>query len=123
MEQDIYADKPWALSPAFAGMSNISIGEPKAKNVWVDEHTVEQVETARELPDEKSEISSRRKWFADQAHRQALPLKDLDVGMEFANGLLGEPSPQLRPADSCSCQTSTHYPPRFLPRSTCLSRF
>lgn len=87
LELDIYADKPWALSPALAGMSNVSLGTSK-KQPWIEEKSKDHVDI--ESLDEKGEISARRKWFADEKNRKELNLKDVEVGMEFANGLLGE---------------------------------
>lgn len=40
---------------------------------------------------EKIEINARRKWFANKENREKIKLgKDVAVGMEFANGLLGK---------------------------------
>jgi hypothetical protein len=90
LELDIYADKPWALSPALAGMSNLSLSKTKGEtHAWVDENTKEFVNDSP-AEDEKSQISARRKWFGSKEHREELRLKDVEVGMEFANGLLGE---------------------------------
>lgn len=48
------------------------------------------VPTPRE-GDEKTEINARRKWLADKKNREKIKLgKDVVVGMEFANGLLGK---------------------------------
>lgn len=89
LELDIYADKPWALSPALAGMSNLSLSKTKGEaHAWVEEDTKEYVGDAVG-EDEKSQIGARRKWFGSKEHRQELQLKDVEVGMEFANGLLG----------------------------------
>ena len=85
LELDIYGDKPWALSPALAGMSNIAFDEEE-KHPWVEEKSAKVVET--ESTDEKSEIAARRKWFGDASKRSEISLKD-EIAMEFANGLLG----------------------------------
>lgn len=90
LELDIYADKPWALSPALAAMSNLSLSKTKGETkAWVEEDSKEYVKDAPG-EDEKSHISARRRWFGSKEHRQALQLKDVEVGMEFANGLLGQ---------------------------------
>lgn len=40
---------------------------------------------------EKIEINARRKWLANKENREKIKLgKDVAVGMEFANGLLGK---------------------------------
>lgn len=87
LELDIYADKPWALSPAFSGMSELSLNSKQESKAWVDEDSKEYIQT--EVTDEQSEINARRKWFGNEKNRKEMSLKDVQVGMEFANGLLG----------------------------------
>ncbi|OXG17580.1 hypothetical protein C367_05068 [Cryptococcus neoformans Ze90-1] len=101
LELDIYADKPWALSPALATMNYLSLedGSKVGKDLMVKEDSLEfikskakdegaTVPTPRE-GNEKTEISARRKWLADKKNREKIKLgKDVVVGMEFANGLL-----------------------------------
>lgn len=56
------------------------------------------VPTPRE-GNEKTEISARRKWLADKKNREKIKLgKDVVVGMEFANGLLGKLQVPIFPA-------------------------
>ncbi|WVQ80117.1 hypothetical protein IAT38_002218 [Cryptococcus sp. DSM 104549] len=101
LELDIYADKPWALSPALATMNLLSLstaqesGEDGAKPV-VKEGALELLRSngASKVPEtsglnEKSEIAARRKWLGVKENRESVKLsKDVLVGMEFANGLL-----------------------------------
>jgi predicted phosphoribosyltransferase len=90
LELDIYGDKPWALSPALAGMSQVSLHSKQEHKAWIDEDTKDYV--MAEVGNEQSEISERRKWFGKESHRKDMSLKNVEVGMEFANGLLGESS-------------------------------
>lgn len=83
LELDIYADKPWALSPALSGMSYIAFDETE-KKAWVDEKSKEAVQS-----ESTDEVAARRKYFGDEVKRKEFSLKDKDVSMEFANGLLG----------------------------------
>lgn len=40
--------------------------------------------------DEKAQVTARRKWFGSKENRTAIKLNEnVQVGMEFANGLLG----------------------------------
>ena len=87
LELDIYGDKPWALSPAFAGMSELSLASDQERKAWIDEDTKDVVHG--DTNDEQSEINARRKWFGNEKNRKETSLKGMHVGMEFANGLLG----------------------------------
>ncbi|XAO27376.1 hypothetical protein I312_106229 [Cryptococcus bacillisporus CA1280] len=101
LELDIYADKPWALSPALATMNYLSLedGSKVEKDLVVKENSLEFIKsksndngTAVPTPkegNEKIEINARRKWLANKENREKIKLgKDVAVGMEFANGLL-----------------------------------
>ncbi|KIR26386.1 hypothetical protein I309_04725 [Cryptococcus deuterogattii LA55] len=101
LELDIYADKPWALSPALATMNYLSLedGSKVGRDLVVKENSLEFIKsksndngTAVPAPkegNEKIEISARRKWLANKENRKKIKLgKDVAVGMEFANGLL-----------------------------------
>ncbi|OCF74400.1 hypothetical protein I204_04772 [Kwoniella mangroviensis CBS 8886] len=95
VEADIYADKPWALSPALATMAHLSLGG-KNEGPYVEENSLEwlkeNVKGVDDIPsytDDKSQISSRRKWLTKASNRQAVEVDEgTEVGMEFCNGLL-----------------------------------
>ncbi|WWC88982.1 uncharacterized protein L201_003897 [Kwoniella dendrophila CBS 6074] len=103
VEADIYADKPWALSPTLATMAHLSL-KSKSKAAkeddddkpYVDEDSLDwlkkNVKDADDIPsytDEKSQIAARRKWFGKASNRQAVEIDaDTEVGFEFCNGLL-----------------------------------
>ncbi|WWC62235.1 uncharacterized protein I303_104831 [Kwoniella dejecticola CBS 10117] len=112
VEADIYADKPWALSPALATMAHLSLrdgdgdgdgGQKGEKKPYIEEDSLDWIEEAVEamdIPsysnsnsnsneDEKAQISARRKWLTKSSNRQLIDVKeDTEVGMEFCNGLL-----------------------------------
>ena len=77
-------------------MSQLSLHSKQEHKAWVDEDSKAYVQA--EVGDESSEISARRRWYGNEAHRKDLSLKNVEVGMEFSNGLLGE-SP-VEPTDS-----------------------
>ncbi|WRT66697.1 uncharacterized protein IL334_003658 [Kwoniella shivajii] len=102
VEADIYADKPWALSPALATMAHLSLTSEKGGNEkpyidedsskWLEENVEEDARLADDIPpftDDKSQISTRKKWLTKSSNRQAVEVDpDTEVGMEFSNGLL-----------------------------------
>ncbi|WVW84290.1 hypothetical protein I302_106321 [Kwoniella bestiolae CBS 10118] len=107
VEADIYADKPWALSPALATMAHLSlVSNPEEKGKegqgkpYIDERSLGWLEEnvdgdeADDIPpytdnDEKSHISLRRKWLTKASNRRAVQVDEsTEVGMEFCNGLL-----------------------------------
>ncbi|OCF31969.1 hypothetical protein I317_03113 [Kwoniella heveanensis CBS 569] len=116
VEADIYADKPWALSPALATMSHLSLAssassESTNNGVYVTEDTGEWLEDnggdtlSYTDTDEKAQISARRKWLGKKDNRRQITVpKDTFVGMEFCNGLLdfNTLSAQLPPPFSLS---------------------
>ncbi|WVR06751.1 hypothetical protein IAU60_003786 [Kwoniella sp. DSM 27419] len=95
VEADIYADKPWALSPALATMSHLSLneGENGGSEVYVQEDSVEWLnERGADIgpaADEKAQAAARRKWLGKKDNREKITIsKDTAVGLEFCNGLL-----------------------------------
>ncbi|ODN97946.1 hypothetical protein I350_07583 [Cryptococcus amylolentus CBS 6273] len=97
LELDIYADKPWALSPALATMNYLSLQESSdiPKDLRIKEDAPEYLKAKTGGPSaegsEKAKITARRKWLGSKANREKVKLnKDVVVGMEFANGLLGQ---------------------------------
>ncbi|WVQ77874.1 hypothetical protein IAR50_007576 [Cryptococcus sp. DSM 104548] len=95
LELDIYADKPWALSPALATMNYLSLQEsidiPQDLGVNEDAPVYLKAKTGGPSADgtEKTKISARRKWLGSKENRENVKLnRDVVVGMEFANGLL-----------------------------------
>lgn len=89
VESDIYADKPWALSPMVASMNNLSIGTSSTGPTVEESHV--------DLDGVPGESKGRAKYFGDKAHREAVGLKGKEVGMEFCNGLLGAYFPLSSP--------------------------
>jgi hypothetical protein len=102
----VYADKPWALSPAVATMNYLSIrpeaGAEEAAALsadlaaapgvvnFINEDALAAVQTAENpVPEDKThDAATRRKYFGSKEGR-SFPLEG-EVGMEFANGVLGE---------------------------------
>ena len=78
-----------------ATMSELSLSSkaPEKPEAWIDEDSLDFLKDKEGVPEhtnEQTEISGRRKWFANADNRKNVSLKDVEVGMEFANGLLGE---------------------------------
>lgn len=109
LETDLYADKPWALSPAAATMNHLSLRGAKAaaeeaeslsadaaaapgqRPATIEEDALGYVgETLPGFKDLVHDVAARRKWFGVAANREALDLKEVEVGTEFSNGVLGE---------------------------------
>ncbi|WVN87723.1 uncharacterized protein L203_102917 [Cryptococcus depauperatus CBS 7841] len=96
MELDIYADQPWALSPALATMNSLSLskGEEISEDIVVKENALKYLKS--QAPDvliaegdEKTLIGTRKKWLSHKSNREKIKLEpETVVGMEFANGLL-----------------------------------
>ena len=76
MQVDIYGDKPWALAPVLASMNYLSMTKDEIEGTIVEENV--------------EGLTDRKKHFANEENRKATSLKDTFVGMEFANGFLGE---------------------------------
>lgn len=101
MEADIYADRPWALSPMLATMGQLSLTKSGTKPPYrpvIEEDALDALDELYEGEDgppevegeAKSQVAARRKWCGSAEHRQGVTLgQDVWVGMEFANGLLG----------------------------------
>ena len=98
LQHDIYADKPWALSPMLASMTTLSIADSKPESSPVVEEEVlgylekklKIVDAPDEQGDEVQDIAARKKWMGVAESRRKIKLgKDVWVGMEFTNGLLG----------------------------------
>ncbi|WWC69869.1 uncharacterized protein I206_103812 [Kwoniella pini CBS 10737] len=97
VEADIYADKPWALSPTLATMSHLSLSNNSTNDdqPYIEENSLgwlkDNIEE-NDIPsytDDKSQISTRRKWLTKSSNRQLININENTiVGMEFCNGLL-----------------------------------
>jgi hypothetical protein len=105
LELDVYANKPWALSPAVATMNHLSIrrnaGADEANSLSADmaappavthiitEDALSAVPSSLGADRTKThDITARRRFFGRQEHRN-FPLEG-EVGMEFSSGILGE---------------------------------
>ncbi|ORY22827.1 hypothetical protein BCR39DRAFT_487597 [Naematelia encephala] len=97
LEIDIYADKPWALSPTLACMNYLSLGTSKPEGHVVEEDSLPELKILYEgsssppdaPSDEKSHVSARRKWLGNAENRKNTTItSDTQVGLEFCNGLL-----------------------------------
>jgi len=97
LEQDIYADKPWALSPLVATMNYLNASKEGAKSdkpAWNSKQPSEDVLALFESPSSavealKDNANARRSYFANKAHRQEVTLKpDSWLDMDFCNGYL-----------------------------------
>ncbi|ORX35601.1 hypothetical protein BD324DRAFT_630814 [Kockovaella imperatae] len=97
---DVYADKPWAMSPVLSCMSVLSLssggGQQSSKNQdvvlhedswkYFQSHDEEFAEKEEDKPQDRLE---RQKWFSSQERRERIVLtKGTEVGMEFSNGLV-----------------------------------
>ncbi|KAK4684002.1 hypothetical protein P7C73_g6208, partial [Tremellales sp. Uapishka_1] len=89
LELDIYADKPWALSPTLATMNYLSVSkEPVEYAPTVAEHSADLA--GEGAKSEKEAVAARRRYLGKEENRKAVVLdKETYVGMEFCNGLLG----------------------------------
>lgn len=94
LENDLYADKPWAWSPLLATMNYIRTERLEADDSplppW---KATRPVEDCRSLfGDVSTDISKphlRRKFFSSAAHRHSITLGPRDfINAEFANGFL-----------------------------------
>ncbi|KAL7423607.1 hypothetical protein Q5752_001188 [Cryptotrichosporon argae] len=94
LELDIYADKPWALSPALASMTHLSLGKAGGNDAGavVDEDALgflSEVYEGATPPPTTGDAAARRKWLGKKENRAAIKLgPDVQVGFEFCNGLL-----------------------------------
>lgn len=93
LELDLYADKPWALSPVVSTMTKLRMkkGPEAADGEQADQAVIEE-DALGIIPDVAHlahDTPARRKYLADATHRAALALTpDVEVGMEFSNGIL-----------------------------------
>lgn len=94
LELDLYADKPWALSPALSTMNHLGLAqtgsspmpEPGGSPAFVDEDALGVVPGQEE---HAAEVAKRRKHFGGAEQRAAVSLGDKHVALEFGNGILG----------------------------------
>jgi hypothetical protein len=102
LELDVYADKPWALSPVLSTMNQLALHKagdeskpkedqkleaPTAMGIFraVDEdalHVLDRPETG---------VAARRKFYGIPGNREQITFdKGLETGMEFGAGVLGK---------------------------------
>ncbi|KAH9462543.1 hypothetical protein MJO28_002679 [Puccinia striiformis f. sp. tritici] len=95
LENDLYADKPWAWSPLLATMNYIRIDRLEADDSplppW--ESATRPVEDCSSLlegnPTNISKPHLRRKFFSSAVNRQAIMLGPrVNINAEFANGFI-----------------------------------
>ncbi|KAI9590934.1 hypothetical protein BDF19DRAFT_499946 [Syncephalis fuscata] len=95
LEADLYAEKPWALSPVLCTMQSVAVRQ-KDDNGNKGEETAEEIlQPLKEhngplFPDMKARTASaRRSYFAKPANQQAIELSSrYEYAMEFCNGIL-----------------------------------
>lgn len=101
LELDVYADKPWALSPVLSTMNQLSLEKkekieaPTAQGIFdaVDEDALSLL-NLQGLGLHNDSVSERRKYFGVADNRKKVTFnKDVYAGMEFGSGLLGEYEP------------------------------
>lgn len=102
IQLDVYADKPWALSPTLATFNYLSLSKDKPEYApTVTEKSLarlhemcdtdDDVETPPPSPASSpaDERTARKKWLNTAANRERVTVgKDTWVGMEFCNGYL-----------------------------------
>lgn len=103
LELDVYADKPWALSPVLSTMNHLALKKkenksevemeaPTAMGIFkaVDEHALHVVDR----PEDSHDVAKRRRFFGDAGNRELVTFdKTLETEMEFGSGFLGAPHP------------------------------
>ncbi|BEI84095.1 hypothetical protein CcaverHIS002_0406990 [Cutaneotrichosporon cavernicola] len=88
LELDVYADKPWALSPVLATMNRLSLTKEEAPTAMGIFRAVEE-DALHILDRPETSISDRRKCFGTAENRERITFdSSLQTGMEFGSGLL-----------------------------------
>ena len=84
LEFDIYADKPWAMSPVLACMSVLTLSESQSKEaqqVVMHEQSSSYLRSQdHELPEHeegKQDRLERQRWFTSGEKRENVVLKNL----------------------------------------------
>ena len=89
LELDVYADKPWALSPVVSTMTKLRMKkgeEDQSGKAFVEEDSLSVIPEVAHLA---NDTPARRKYLADPSNRSSLVLTpDIGMGMEFSNGIL-----------------------------------
>lgn len=93
LEQDIYADKPWAWSPLIATMNVVRLSKSEGKlPAWSSKQPEEDVSHGLTEGDHGNLIGNagaRRKYFNNAAHRKEVKLgPDTIIDADFSNGFL-----------------------------------
>lgn len=96
LEQDLYADKPWAWSALFSSVNFISVKKSAAgenADQWNPEPPSEDCLSLFERCNDREEVgnepSLRRKWFANKANRTGVVVgKDHLITTDFCNGYI-----------------------------------
>lgn len=110
LELDVYADKPWALSPVLSTMNHLSLNKSVKKDEDIEPPTAMGIFRAVDedalhvvgRPDENGDVARRRRFFGDAGNRELVTFdKELEAGMEFGSGFLGMSLPRLQ-APSCT---------------------
>lgn len=126
----IYADKPWAWSPLISTMNRLAIskGETRWKSTQAEEDVTPLFEDNTDMEYLKENSDARRKYFADQTHRDMVLSKDVRFALlqnapevltmtltdELRNGLLQwlvsrERLPRVDVSDERAASTSISY--------------
>ncbi|BEJ14895.1 hypothetical protein CspHIS471_0406620 [Cutaneotrichosporon sp. HIS471] len=89
LQLDVYADKPWALSPVLATMNRLSLSLTKEAPTAMGILGAVEEDALRLLELPETSVSARRKWFGTKENRERITFdSSLETGMEFGSGLL-----------------------------------
>lgn len=90
LEQDIYADKPWAWSPLIATMQLVRLSKSEGKlPAWSSKLPDEDVSAYVPEGAPVHDSGARRKYFSKADHRKEVTLgPDTIVDADFSNGFL-----------------------------------
>jgi len=96
LEQDIYADKPWAWSPLISTMNRIAFHPSSSSEIpWNSSQAEEDITPLYSTSGKKEDVEylkgnsdARRKYFANKTNRDGVIPKDTVFETDFCNGFI-----------------------------------
>ncbi|KAK4700283.1 hypothetical protein P7C70_g5967, partial [Phenoliferia sp. Uapishka_3] len=91
LTHDIYADKPWALSPLLSTVNFLSLTKIKPDDPLpaFDYQVPEDISTVADAPELKGQPAKRKTWLSDAKNKEKIILgPDLLVATDFCNGYI-----------------------------------